>query len=74
MLDDARDRLIPSQTGKGHLEVILDSFSSENGFLLMPWRLGLDHDADFNETQLLSLKYYDKQQQHDNQRLTLLED
>ena len=44
MLDHARDRTIPSQTGGGHLEVSLDSFASEKMvFLLMPWKFGLDH-------------------------------
>ena len=44
MLDHARDRAIPSQTGRGHIEVPLDSPASEKMvFLLMPWKLGLDH-------------------------------
>ena len=68
MLDHARDRRIPSQTGRGHLEVCLDLFASEKMvFPLAAVEVGIgphvDHDvqdADFNETRLPSQKYCDQ--------------
>ena len=44
VLDHARDKAIPSQTGRGHIEVSFDSPRVRKMvFLLMPWKLGLDH-------------------------------
>ena len=56
MLDHARDGAIPSQTGRCHLEVALDSFASENGVPLDAVEVGIGphvdddvQDADFND-------------------------
>ena len=44
MLDHARDRAIPSQTGRGHLEVVFRFICvGKMVFILMPWKLGLEH-------------------------------
>ena len=65
MLDHARDRTLPSQTGRGHLEVSFDSCASETYVHLVEVGIGphIDRDvqdADFNETRLPSQKYNDQ--------------
>ena len=65
VLDHARDGAISSQTGRGHLEVSLDSSASEKWCSFLEVGIGphVDHDVqdvDFNETRLPSQKYYDQ--------------
>ena len=66
MLDHARDGAIPSETGRGHLEVSLTHLRRKNGAPLNAVEVGIGphvdddvQDADFNETRLPSQKYYD---------------
>ena len=72
MFDHARDRTLPSQTGRGHLEVSLDRKNGVHLHAVLPTSMRLDylHRSTMTNTLAWNLTLLE-QPQHDNPKLTL---
>ena len=77
MHDHARDRALPTQTGRGHLEVSLDSFASTVVTMMFNMLASMRLDFVRRTTMTNTLAWnltLSEQPQYDKPRLTLLVD